>query len=105
MCASHLSARRSAVIVTAAREGERTGEGDEREGESKWMMEPLWLWSPPPRSSGLCVSSPSKGEDAWGGTRGGKQDERRRRDRKESLSALVVKRKQVMETEEGGLEW
>lgn len=38
----------------------------------------------PPRSSGLCVSSPGKGEDAWGGTRGGKQDERWRRDRKES---------------------
>lgn len=71
MCASHLSARRSAVIVTAAREGERTGEGDKREGEREQMDDraslALVLPPPPPlRSSGLRVSLQGKGEDAWG---------------------------------------
>lgn len=58
------------MIVTAAREGERTGEGDEREGESKWMMEPLWFWFCPPVHRGCASLRQAKQR-----THGGVQEE------------------------------
>lgn len=114
VCALHLSAWRSAAILTAVsrgaerrREGERMEEGWDRKGgrgerQSEWMTDALWLWLCP---LFIVAASLFAGQRIHGGYTGGNQDEKLRRDKKGSKSAGCKERETVREGRRGGREW
>lgn len=74
--------------------------GREEGGQREWMTDALWLRLCPPF---IGASSPFAGQRRGCRDRSpGYQDEKWRRDKKERLSALDVKRKQLRDTEKGG---